>query len=141
MNDVITVSSADDIQKCWKAMQALRPHLAEEEFLPLVTGMMKEGFEMAYIAGDDGNAVAVVGFRYLQFLFNGKHIYIDDLSTLPGARGKGYGSKLIDHVCTIAKEKGYTSVTLDSGHHRTDAHRLYLNKGFNISAHHFTKKL
>lgn len=138
---VETVSTPAGIQKCWKAMHALRPHLDEPHFLLLVNEMMQEGYQLAYIAGEDGDAVAVIGFRYLQFLFNGKHIYIDDLSTLPAARGKGYGSALIDHVCALAKAKGHHYVTLDSGHHRTDAHRLYLNKGFVIASHHFSKKL
>ena len=41
----------------------------------------------------------------------------------------------------IAKEKGYKCVTLDSGHQRQTAHRLYLNEGYSIVAHHFSKPL
>ena len=89
----------------------------------------------------DGKAVSFIGYRYLQYLYNGKHIYIDDLSTLPKYRGKGYADKLLQHVEEIAILKGYDVVTLDSGHQRTDAHRLYLNKGFNIVAHHFSKRI
>ena len=77
----------------------------------------------------------------LQFLFCSKHFYIDDLSTLPQYRGKGYGSALLDFVINEAKSLGFDVVTLDSGHQRHDAHRLYLNKGFTISSHHFTKKM
>jgi ribosomal protein S18 acetylase RimI-like enzyme len=35
----------------------------------------------------------------------GKHFYIDDLSTLPESRGKGYGGMLLDHVIELAKKK------------------------------------
>lgn len=122
-------------------MRELRPHLDETSFAELVKEMMREGYRMAFIEGENGYAESVIGFRYLQFLFNGKHFYIDDLSTLPEARGKGHGGKLIDFVCDLAREKGYQYVTLDSGHHRHDAHRLYLNKGFTIASHHFSKKL
>lgn len=132
--------SDHEILSCWKAIHALRPHLNESDFLPMVKEMMNEGYNLAYIE-EDGIVASVIGFRYLQFLFNGKHIYIDDLSTLPAYRGKGYGGKLLEYVFDVARQKGYHVVTLDSGHHRSDAHRLYLNKGFTISSHHFSKNL
>ena len=130
-----------EILKCWKALHELRPHLIEEEFLSLIKSMQTEGYQLAFIEGENGYAASVIGFRYLQFTFNGKHFYIDDLSTLPEARGKGHGSALIDHVCAFAKQKGYHYVTLDSGHQRFDAHRLYLTKGFTIASHHFSKRI
>ncbi|MBV9986319.1 MAG: GNAT family N-acetyltransferase [Chitinophagaceae bacterium] len=138
---VQTAVNASDIGKCWKVMHELRPHLAEENFVATVTEMMQEGYQLAFIEGDNGYAVSAIGFRYQQFLFNGKHFYIDDLSTLPEARGKGYGGRLIDHVCALARQRGFDVVTLDSGHQRFAAHRLYLNKGFVIASHHFSKKL
>ena len=88
-----------------------------------------------------GKAVSAAGYRYQQYLYIGKHYYIDDLVTLESARGGGYAGALLDFIVAQAKEKGYNAVTLDSGHHRSTAHRLYLNKGFVISAHHFEKRL
>jgi GNAT superfamily N-acetyltransferase len=136
-----TAQTDQDILKCWKAMKELRPHLEEATFLPLIKDMMSEGFQLAFIEGENGYALSAVGFRYLQFTFKGRHFYIDDLSTLPEARGKGQGGALLEHVFALAKQKGYAHVTLDSGHQRHDAHRLYLNKGFTITSHHFSKKL
>lgn len=129
-----------DILKCWKAVRELRPHLEERNFLKTIREISDEGYKLAFIEKDD-MAASIIGFRYQLYLFNGKHIYIDDLSTLPEYRGKGYAGALLDYVVDIAKEKGYNMVTLDSGHHRSDAHRLYLNKRFIISSHHFTLKL
>lgn len=138
--NVKLATSNEDILKCWDVLNALRPHLEEATFLDTVQEMRSEGYMLAFIEKDN-KAVSAIGFRYLQFLYNGKHIYIDDLSTLPEGRGKGYAGKLLDYVCDYAKQKGYNVVTLDSGHHRSDAHRLYLNKGFTIDSHHFGKKL
>ena len=101
---------------------------------------MTEGYQLAYIE-ENGKAAAAIGFRDMQYLFNGKHFYIDDLSTLPESRGKGYAGKLLDYVIELAKERGYKYVTLDSGYARTDAHRLYLNEGFILASHHFSKSL
>ena len=130
-----------DILKCRNAILALRPHLNETDLVKLVTDMQKEGYKLIFVETEDGKAAAVCGYRYLQFLFCGKHFYIDDLSTLPEYRGHGYGSALLDFVAEEAKELGFDVISLDSGHHRHDAHRLYLNKGFYISSHHFTKKI
>lgn len=134
------VKTDEDILKCWLVIRELRPQLAEESFVSLVKEQLAGGYRLAFIEEGD-KAVAAVGFRYLQFLFCGKHFYIDDLSTLPEARNKGYGSQLLDYVEQLAREQGFPVITLDSGHHRHSAHRLYLNKGFTISSHHFTKKL
>ena len=130
----------EDILKCKEVIFALRPHLDEAGFVPMVKDMISEGYKLAFIE-EDNKAAAAIGYRYLQFLYNGKHFYIDDLSTLPAYRGKGYASVLLDYVAAEAKQLGYGAIALDSGHHRTDAHRLYLNKKFAIVAHHFTKKI
>ena len=121
-------------------MYALRPHLIKEEFVQTIQEMMKEGYQLVYIE-ENGKAVAAIGFRYMQYLFNGKHFYIDDLSTLPESRSKGYGGMLIDYLINLAKEKGMHSVHLDSGVQRFDAHRFYLKKKFNITSHHFELRL
>jgi GNAT superfamily N-acetyltransferase len=129
-----------DIRKCWSAMKLLRPHLEEAAFVPMVREMMSEGYELAYIE-EDGVAASAIGYRYQQKLYDGKQIYVDDLTTLEVHRGKGYGGKMLDFVFELAQSRGYACVTLDSGPHRHDAHRLYLNKGFLISSMHFTKRL
>lgn len=138
--EIKEVSSTTEILKCWEVLFLLRPHLIENNFVATVQEMMSEGYQLAFVEEGD-KAVACVGFRYLQYLYNGKHIYVDDLVTLAAYRGKGYAAKLLDYVDIKAKEKGYNAVTLDSGYLRTDAHRLYLNKGFTLVAHHFSKNI
>ena len=138
MSDIkVQIAETDEqILKCWDALHALRPHLIEADLLPLIREIQTSGYILAYVESN-GKAAAIIGYRYLHFLFNGKHIYIDDLSTLPEARGKGYGSALLDFVKNEAQQRGLKNVTLDSGHHRYDAHRLYLKEGYKIMAHHF----
>ncbi len=130
--------SENDMLTCWQVLLELRPHLKESEFVTTVKEMITEGYQLAFIE-EEGKAVAAIGYRYLQFLYNGKHIYIDDLSVLPAYRGRGYAGNLLDYVEAAAKQKGYKSVTLDSGYQRNNAHRLYLNKGYLLSSHHFSK--
>lgn len=129
-----------DILKCWPAMHLLRPHLEEATFVSLIKEMMPGGYHLAFIEVD-GVAAAAIGYRFMQKTFDGKQIYVDDLTTLAEYRGKGFGGMLLDFVFDLARQHGCACVTLDSGPARHDAHRLYLNKGFLISSMHFTKKL
>ena len=138
--DIKIAATADDISKCCDVLKELRPHLERDQFVAMVQEMIAEGYNLAFIEEQD-IAVAAIGFRYLQFLFNGKHIYIDDLSTLPSHRAKGLAGQLLDYVSDLAESMGYNAVTLDSGYQRLAAHRLYLNKGFNLSSHHFSKQI
>ncbi|MBS1914827.1 MAG: GNAT family N-acetyltransferase [Bacteroidetes bacterium] len=138
--EIKIAKTEEDILKCWDVLFELRPHLNKNNFVATVKEMITEGYTLAFIE-ENGKPVAATGFRYLQFLYNGKHIYIDDLATLPSSRGKGYAGELLDYVINLAKEKGYKCVTLDSGYQRFDAHRLYLNKGFTLNCHHFSKNV
>ena len=141
MTPIIAQSDAD-IRRCLPAMLALRTHLTlEQAFAQIRFQQTNDGYVLAFV--DTGNpsddAPAVVGYRFLNFLHSGKTLYIDDLSTLPTGRGKGYASLLLDFVVEQARQVGCQCVSLDSGQNpgRYAAHRLYLNKGFNITSHHF----
>lgn len=130
-----------DLLKCWPALHLLRPHLDEHRLLPLLHDMMQQGYELAFIESPVKDlAAAVIGFRHQQKLHDGKQIYIDDLTTLEEYRGQGYAGALLDYVFSRAEEEGCWCVTLDSGPQRHAAHRLYLNKGFDITSYHFTRK-
>jgi GNAT superfamily N-acetyltransferase len=138
-----------DIRRCLPALVTLRPHLTEEQALKQILLLQEEDrYVVAYVDNSDQDpaetaAPAAIGYRYMNLLFSGKTLYIDDLSTLPDQRGKGYASQLLDFVIAEARKTDCVAVTLDSGHkpERYDAHRLYLNKRFNIVSHHFALKL
>jgi GNAT superfamily N-acetyltransferase len=130
------VTTDADLLKCSDVILELRPHLKGRDLAAMFKRMQSETFRIIYIE-EKGKAVAFAGYRDLTMFFSGKTLYIDDLCTLPEHRGKGYGGELLDYVIREAKENRYDAVTLDSGHHRNDAHRLYLNKGFIIESHHF----
>lgn len=135
---VKVATTVAEIQRSIPAMLALRPHLTPEQALTQIQLQQQEGYLLAFVdAGDP--APAVVGYRFMNLLYSGKTLYIDDLSTLPEGRGKGYANALLDFVIGEARKAGCTCVTLDSGHNpaRYDAHRLYLKKRFNIVSHHF----
>ena len=98
---------------------------------------------VAVVPDEGGQALSVAGFRLGASLSWGRHLYVDDLVTLPSARGQGHAIRLLAWVTAEAVRLGCREVHLDSavGLSRADAHRLYLNNGFVIVAHHFRQAL
>lgn len=127
-----------DILKCWEVLYELRPHLKRETFVEEVRKTLDDNWMLIYIE-EHGKAVSASVFERGYNLFRGPYINIDDLVSLPEARGKGYGSQLLDWILDYASENKFAQVHLDSAVNpgRHDAHRLYLNKKFNVTSLHF----
>jgi GNAT superfamily N-acetyltransferase len=126
------------------AMRALRTHLRDEDaFARQVDALQRpEGYRLAGVFEDDAaSAAAVAGFRVLHNLAWGRFLYVDDLSTLEGARRRGHGRALLDWLVAEARRLDCDELHLDSGvgPQRAAAHRLYLNAGFRIASHHFAR--
>jgi GNAT superfamily N-acetyltransferase len=134
----ITVATLEDLDKIIPTMMELRPHRSVDELRNMMIAQLNDGFQIVYV-GDEQLAYAVAGFRTLDFLFSGKTLYVDDLVTHSMHRKKGYAGMLMKWMIQYAKDHGYNHFSLDSGHQRKDAHRLYLNHGLDITAHHFGK--
>ncbi len=133
-----------DTGRAFEAMRELRPGLtSRDEFVTRVDRVQRPaGYRLvAAVPGDDGPALAVAGFRVGENLAWGRHLYVDDLSTLPAARQQGHGRALLDWLHDEATRRNCDQVHLDSGvgANRLSAHRLYLNAGFRISSHHFVR--
>lgn len=118
----------------------LRPHLKGKDLTVNFELLSTEGYKMIYI-GDESLAYAILGFREMNIFFSGKTLYIDDLITHPDHRRMGYAGQLIDWVIEYAKDHFFDHVSLDSGFNRKEAHRLYLNKRFQLESFHFGMKL
>jgi GNAT superfamily N-acetyltransferase len=76
-----------------------------------------------------------------EFLAWGRVLYVDDLVTRESARGRGYGTVLMDWLAARARELGCAQLHLDSGTQRLAAHKLYHRVGMSISAFHFSRDL
>jgi GNAT superfamily N-acetyltransferase len=133
-------SSDDDLAACFQAFLALRPHLSLEAFTQQVRRQQAQGYRIVAVQAG-GQVLSAAGYRFAEFLAWGKVLYIDDLTTLESARGQGHAGALLDWLIGQARQQGCSAVHLDSGHHRHAAHRLYLNKGFVLSSHHFALAL
>lgn len=137
----IALAESDaDILRCFAVMQQLRPHLVEADFLARVRRMQREGFHLAYLEADAA-VRAVAGYRYLDKLFSGLNLYVDDLVTDAARRSRGHGRALLEWLAAEAKRHGCTELELDSGVQRFDAHRFYFRERMHVSAYHFVRAL
>jgi GNAT superfamily N-acetyltransferase len=134
-----------DTGLAFPAMAELRPHFAEEtEFVSRVDEVQRaEGYRLVGVFDDAPHALAVAGFRVGHMLAWGRFLYVDDLSTLPEARRRGYGMQLLEWLRAEAERLDCDQLHLDSGvgPDRIDAHRLYFNAGLGITSFHFATRL
>lgn len=137
---VQVAQSDSEILSCWDAISILRPMLLIDDFVNLIRTQQNEGYVIIYISEND-KVVAVAGYRIMNMLYCGKIVYIDDLSTLENFRGKGFASTLLRYIYRVAELNHCEAIHLDSGTSRTNAHRLYFNESFIISAFHFNKSI
>jgi GNAT superfamily N-acetyltransferase len=135
-----------DTRLAYPAMAALRPAYTDEaQFVERVDDVQRvEGYRLVGVFEDGStHAVAVAGFRVGHMLAWGRFLYLDDLSTLPEARRRGFGMQLLEWLREEAERLGCDQLHLDSGvgSNRVDAHRLYFNAGLAITAFHLARTL
>jgi len=134
---VRTLTTDEDILAARGVMRQLRPQIPEADYLFTVRRMMQtDGYLQAAVF--DGDAVvAVAGYRFMEMLFAGKTLYVDDLNTDETRRSRGYGKALMDWLKREARERGCVQLQLDSGVQREQTHRFYFREGLTINCYHF----
>lgn len=87
--EITEASTEQEIVDCFPAVKELRPHIQTvEELVTKVKLQNDMGYRLVYIKDEKTNKVAsICGFRISHYLYSGKTLYIDDLCTLPFARG------------------------------------------------------
>jgi GNAT superfamily N-acetyltransferase len=130
------------IARCFPVMVELRTHIGSEAaFVDQVKRQAAEGgYRLAYLE-DEGEIVAVAGYRVSESLIMGKALYVDDLVTTSAHRSRGYGDALIDWLAATGRSEGCQRLHLDSSIQRGAAHRFYFRKGMEIAAYHFSMPL
>jgi GNAT superfamily N-acetyltransferase len=91
---------------------------------------------------DDGE---IVGFCSLHFRNRLNHptpqAWVPDLIVADPLRGTGIGKALLEHAERRAIERGCWEITLESAHHRREAHRFYAGFGMRDAGLFFRKLL
>ena len=138
---VAIANTPEQVRRCFSVTRELRSHIGDEqEFIERVARQQKQGYQLAFLESD-GEIRALAGYRFLESLFSGKNLYVDDLVTRDADRSRGYGGQLLDWLVDLARTNRCETLELDSGVQRFDAHRFYFSKRMSISSYHFRIKV
>jgi GNAT superfamily N-acetyltransferase len=138
---VVELRTAAELRAAHPVMAQLRPHLDRPRFVAQVRRQQRARGYRLIAVHVRGRCVALAGFRIAEFLAWGKILYVDDLVTDDALRSRGHGRALLRWLEREAQRNGCAEIHLDSGVQRFGAHRFYLREGFDITSHHFARKL
>ncbi|MBP0596724.1 GNAT family N-acetyltransferase [Herbaspirillum sp. LeCh32-8] len=128
-----------DKRACFPVMHELRPHLQDEDdFMQRIGRAADESYRIL-AAWEEGRVVALAGYRFQENLVYGKFLYVDDLVSAEGQRGKRWGERLLKAVDEVAAQAGVARVVLDTGMANTLAQRFYFRQGMLTGALRFGK--
>lgn len=139
----ITGAAREVLEPRWLAAaegvhRQLRPQLPAD-YPAKMHKVFAGGAEMCVaVLGERVAGVAV--FREFENTHIGRRFYIDDLVTDEAERSTGAGRALVAYLQALARQRGCPGFDLESGTHRTRAHRFYFREGFFITAFSFRKE-
>jgi GNAT superfamily N-acetyltransferase len=141
VSTITPITSDEQILATFPVMSQLRPAVKAADYLPQVRRMMASQ-DYHLVAVWEGETVrAVAGYRFMEMLYYGQFMYVDDLVTDAAYRSHGYGQALMDWLKAEARSHGCEQLQLDSGVQREDAHRFYFREGLTINCYHFRVQL
>ncbi|MEV6398417.1 GNAT family N-acetyltransferase [Streptomyces sp. NPDC051907] len=119
----------------------LRPHLTEDAFRDVYEKGYGQGLRFTAVYAPEGQCVGAAGWRIVDNTSQIRKLYVDDLVTAASARSTGVGRHLLAYLEERAREAGCLHLNLDSGTHRTEAHRFYFRERMSVVAFNFDKPL
>lgn len=134
---IFLATTDEEILSTRDVMLQLRPQLAPDSYLPTVRRMMENDDYHLAALHVDGVVRAVAGYRFMEMLYCGRILYVDDLNTDENSRSLGHGQSLMDWLKAEARQQGCGQLHLDSGVQREAAHRFYFRERLTVTAHHF----
>jgi GNAT superfamily N-acetyltransferase len=131
------LTTDEEILSARRVMRQLRPQIAEDAYLATVRRMMQTDGYLQAAVFEGATVVAVAGYRFMEMLYAGKTLYVDDLNTDDARRSRGHGKMLMDWLKGEATQRGCVQLQLDSGVQREQTHRFYFREGLTINCYHF----
>ncbi|MFJ9050412.1 GNAT family N-acetyltransferase [Streptomyces bacillaris] len=122
-------------------IRALRPRLSADAFTAFAEEGHAQGlrFTVAYDTAT-GRALGAATHRVLA-TSRGRLLFVDDLVTAAGSRGRGIGAHLMAELERRGRAEGCVRLELDSGTTNVDAHRFYHARRLTVAAFHFGREL
>jgi GNAT superfamily N-acetyltransferase len=136
MIEQIHVATDKDLDNLANLIANFRDHLGlkfphQAEIVSSLNKLLVKDNVEFLIAYTGDISVAYTQIRYYYSLWStGIEAQIEDLFVLPGARGRGLGSRLVQSVICCARGRGCRLIVLNTNELNTEALRLYTKIGF-----------
>lgn len=129
MSVVQAIAAEADVRALFGLMRQLRPQLrSADAFADYWKRQADAGYRLVAIH-EDGTAQALASYRLQENLVHGRFLYVEDLVTDAGARGRGHGERLMAWLHAQARSSGCARLVLDTGLDNVLAHRFYYRCG------------
>lgn len=123
------LSTPEEWTLAFPAFESLRPKMTLETFLANRQNCLDGGYQLLGLIVD-AKVVCVAGITVRPHVEHKKQIEIEDFSTHPAHKRKGYGKQVIEWIISFARESNCFRIKLGSGASREDAHLFYKSVGF-----------
>ena len=138
----VTGAGREVVEPQWLAAaqrvhRQLRPQMPVD-YVQKMHKVFRDGGEMCVAVRAD-RVVGVSVFREFENTHVGRRLYVDDLVADDAERSTGVGRALVAYLEKVARDRGCPGFDLESGTHRTRAHRFYFREGFFLTAFSFRK--
>ncbi len=135
------VETEQELRACYPVMKELRPHLqTEDEFVARVTRQREQAYRILAV-WQDGEVVALAGYRLQDNLVYGPFLYVDDLVSAERHRSRRWGARLLARLTEMAEHAGCARLVLDTALTNAQAQRFYFREGLTLGALRFGKGL
>ena len=131
----------NELSACFPVISQLRPRLQGiEDWLERASAMASEGYRVLAV-WEGGRVLAVAGYRIMENLIHDHFLYVDDLVTADGERGKGLGAALLAELSAIGADACCGRLVLDTAATNEKARRFYKREGLLDAVIGFVKPL
>ena len=138
----LSIADTDqEMRSCFEVMRELRPHLQDAEaFVAQVRRQSVQGYRLL-MALQDGQVIALAGYRLQENLLYGCFLYVDDLVVSRNVRSQGLGAALINYMRDEARRMGCANFVLDTALGNALGQRFYYRLGLLAIGMHFRQSL
>jgi GNAT superfamily N-acetyltransferase len=131
----------EEIAATFEVMRQLRPDLVVDRYVAQIRSLMNSEDLHLLAVTDEGAVRGVAAYRFMQMLYCGRLLYLDDLVVDERVRSRGYGARLLARLREEGRAQGCSEIQLISRVTREQAHRFYFREGFGIECFHFRTRL
>ncbi len=138
---IFLVKTRQDLERCLRVMQELRPHLSREKYFEIYQDAHQSNNYEIVAFEEAGQISALMGYRILSDFVRGRHVYVDDLVTTQLARSRGIGAKLLNYAEGIARDLNCDCLRLCTGLENSRGIQFYERNGWTKRSFAYVKKI